>query len=109
MGTPKVRHARADSPLRGEGSKAQLATVTSGEYLDKTVGIMVEYTDGWCICDMGGDDPMELIHIRDMRLWQHVKSIDCTGPVPVIEPLDDEDEDDLDERGGSSGSGEQTP
>jgi hypothetical protein len=70
-----MSHAKADSPLRGEGSKWRLATVLNGDYEAKIVGIMVEYQDGWCICDMGGDDPMEIIHIDDMRLWVSVESV----------------------------------
>jgi hypothetical protein len=48
---------------------------------------MVEYLDGWCICDMGisSEDeeelPMEIIHINDLRPWIKVESVDTRKPI----------------------------
>ena len=78
-------HALADSALRGKDAKWALATVISGKFASETVGIMVEYLDGLCICDMGmqGDDelPMEIIHIDDLRPWVRVESVDTRKPI----------------------------
>lgn len=74
-------HALVNTPMRGPTAKWQLATVTNGsngyngKYLGKTVCIMVEFSDGWCICDMCEDEPIEIISIDDMRLWISVDSI----------------------------------
>ena len=68
-------HACADGPLRGPDAKWNLATVTSGDHEGKIVGIMIRYTDGWCICDMGDGQGMEVIHIVNLRPWIEVKSV----------------------------------
>lgn len=79
-------HALADSALRGKGAKWGLATVIHGPFKGEHVSIMVEYLDGWCICDFGigpGQDkepPMEIIHIDDLRLWDRVESVDTRKP-----------------------------
>ena len=80
-------HALADSTLRSKDAKWALATVLRGEFKNRHVGIMVEYLDGWCICDMGisSEDetelPMEIIHINDLRPWIKVESVDTRKPV----------------------------
>lgn len=80
-------HALADSALRGKDAKWALATVISGKFTGRTVGIMVEYLDGLCICDLGmgpGDEeelPMEIIHINDLRPWIKVESVDTRKPI----------------------------
>lgn len=81
------RMPMADCPLRGEGSKCVLATVLSGEHKDEEVCIMVEYSDGWCICDMGDGAPMEIIHINDLRTWISVKSVSVIGGTMFFDPL----------------------
>lgn len=67
---------KADYPLRGKNSNCTLATVVAGEFKSETVGVMVEYQDGWCICDMGGETPMEIIHIDNLRLWVTVDGVE---------------------------------
>jgi hypothetical protein len=48
---------------------------------------MVEYLDGWCICDMGissedeAELPMEIIHINDLRPWIKVESVGPSRPI----------------------------
>ena len=78
-------HALADSTLRDKDAKWALATVISGKFTGETVGIMVEYLDGLCICDMGmsNDDelPMEIIHINDLQPWIRVESVDTRKPI----------------------------
>ena len=79
-------HALADSVLRGKYKKWALATVLRGSFEGQHVCIMVEYLDGWCICDMGmtaEDDelPMEIIHIDDLRPWIKVDSVDTRKPI----------------------------
>jgi hypothetical protein len=56
----------------------RMATVESGEFVGQDVGVMVQYTDGFCICDMGGDGPMEIIHVDRLRLWVTVKSVSAS-------------------------------
>ena len=85
--TMTERMPMADCPLHGEGSKCVLATVLSGEHKDKEVCIMVEFSDGWCICDMGDEAPMEIIHINDLRTWIRVKSVSVIGGTMFFEPL----------------------
>jgi hypothetical protein len=68
-------HAIVSTPMQGTGAKWGMATVTAGEHAGKDVCIMVEYSDGWCICDMGGDDGMDTIRIEDMRLWVPVRAV----------------------------------
>lgn len=84
--TPRM--PMADCSLRGKDSRMCMATVESGEFAGNDVGVMVHYTDGFCICDMGGDDPMEIIHIDRLRLWIPVKSV-SVSPQGVVsyEPL----------------------
>jgi len=71
--TPRM--PMADCSLRGKDSRMCMATVESGEFAGQDVGVIVQYTDGFCICDMGGDDPMEIIHIDRLRLWIPVRSV----------------------------------
>jgi hypothetical protein len=54
-----------------------LATVLSGKYTDETVGIMVEFTDGDCIADLGSTHNNELItiHISKLAKWKKAKSV----------------------------------
>jgi hypothetical protein len=83
-----ARCAMADCSLRGKDSRMCLATVTGGEHIGETVGVMVQYTDGFCICDMGGDDPMEIIRVEHLRFWIPVKSVnvDANGRM-TYEPV----------------------
>ncbi len=80
-------HPIADSVLRGPDKKWALATVLRGPFMGETVSIMVEYLDGWCICDFGigpgqeKEPPMEIIHIDDLRLWTKVESVNTRKPV----------------------------
>jgi hypothetical protein len=82
MGVKMTNHSMADSSLREKDAKWALATVLRGPFEDRIVSIMIEYLDGWCICDMGmgpDDDielPMEIIHINDLRPWIRVESVD---------------------------------
>lgn len=64
-------HAVVDSPL--QGSKCGWASVLSGGFSGKTVRIMVEFSDGWCICDMGC--ALATIKIENMRPWSSVTSV----------------------------------
>lgn len=80
-------HAMADGPLRGPDAKWNLATVTHGDHESETVGIMVQYTDGWCICDRGADYGMELIHIDHLRPWISVESVCIENGRLKIQPL----------------------
>lgn len=68
-------HAFVDSPIRGVGSKWSMATVINGTHRRETACIMVEFSDGWCICDMGDDNPMQVIKIEDLRLWKSVEKV----------------------------------
>lgn len=80
-------HPIADSVLRGPDSKWALANVLRGPFAGETVSIMVEYLDGWCICDFGvgpGQDkesPMEIIHIDDLKPWTKVESVNTRKPI----------------------------
>lgn len=80
-------HALADSALRGKDHKWALATVLRGPFEDRIVSVMIEYLDGWCICDMGmcpSDDvelPIEIIHINDLRPWIEIESVDTRKPI----------------------------
>lgn len=71
--TPRM--PMADCSLRGKDSRMCLATVTSGEFVGEDVGVMVQYTDGFCICDMGDGKPMEILRIENLRLWVAVQSV----------------------------------
>lgn len=66
-------HLVVDDPMIG--GKWGIATVTRGEHTGKDVCIMVEFSDGWCICDMGNDDPIQTIKIEDMALWVSVQVV----------------------------------
>lgn len=77
--TSVPRMAMADCPLRGEGSRMCMATVTKGKFSGEDVCVMVQYQDGMCICDMGDNNPMEIIHISQLQLWIPVNSVtSCT-------------------------------
>jgi len=62
-------NAIVSTPLKGSGSLWRLATVLNGEHKTKQVCILVEFSDGFCICDMGEDIPMEIIHVDDLNKW----------------------------------------
>jgi hypothetical protein len=90
----KPRMAMIDCSLWGKDSRTCLATVTGGEFSGKTVGVMAQYKDGYCICDMGCDgeekSEMEIIHIKHLQLWTPVKSVFVSDDGRVtIEPLED--------------------
>jgi hypothetical protein len=67
-----------------------LATVTAGPYEGRTVDILIQYTDGYCICDTGDGQPMEILHIDQLRLWESVKSVtvhpDGSATIEPIQP-----------------------
>ena len=69
-------HAVLKTPLKGVGNKWSVATVKSGDHAGKDVCIICQFSDGWCVCDMGEDDPIEVIRIEDMKLWVSVKSVE---------------------------------
>ena len=75
----RERMAIADCSLRGKDSRTCLATVISGEFSGEIVGVMVQYKDGYCICDMGcggrEKNNMEIIHIKHLQLWTPVTSV----------------------------------
>lgn len=87
VGANMRNHALADSTLRGKDQKWAIATVIQGPFKGEHVSIMVEYLDGWCICDFGigpGQDkepPMEIIHINDLRPWIKVGSAGTCKPI----------------------------
>ena len=88
------RMGMIDCSYRGKDFRTCLATVTGGEFSGKTVGVMAQYKDGYCICDMGCDgeekSEMEIIHIKHLQLWTPVKSVFISDDGRVtIEPLED--------------------
>jgi hypothetical protein len=54
-----------------------LATVLSGKYAGEIVGILVEFTDGDCIVDLGSthNDKLATIHISKLEKWKKAKSV----------------------------------
>ena len=62
-------------------SKWKMATVLNGPHKDKTVCLLVEFSDGNCLCDLGSDSGntedfnTAVIHIKNLRLWISVDSI----------------------------------
>jgi len=88
------RMGMIDCSFCGKDCRTCLATVTGGEFSGKTVGVMAQYKDGYCICDMGCDreekSEMEIIHIKYLQLWTPVKSVFVGDDGRVtIEPLED--------------------
>lgn len=75
-----VNHLVVDTPMTGIRGKWSIATVIRGNHAGKHVCIMVEFSDGWCICDMGNDDPMQTIKIEDMALWVSVQVAKSSAP-----------------------------
>lgn len=71
--TPRM--AMADCSLRGKDSRMCLATVTAGKFVGEDVCVMVQYTDGFCICDIGVGKPMEILRIENLRPWIPVQSV----------------------------------
>ena len=73
----KKLNAIVDTPLQGEGSLWRMATVLSGVHKGLRVCIMVEFSDGYCICDMGSDPKnlIEIIHVKRLRKWDDVDSV----------------------------------
>lgn len=65
---PTVKHPVVQTPLSNKESPLSMATVTSGIFKDQKVCILVEFSDGYCICDMGGGKPMQVINIKHMNL-----------------------------------------
>ena len=68
------KHLVVDYPLRGDDARWNIATVENGEYLDEIVCIIVQFSDNWCICDLGSEKPLVFIKIEDLRLWVSVES-----------------------------------
>jgi hypothetical protein len=65
---PQYIGASADSPLRGDDAKWNLATVKedcpdSGLTKNAHVAIMVKYRDDLCIVDPGDDKAMVIVHL----------------------------------------------
>lgn len=89
--TLTVQHAVVDSPLRGEGSRFQMATVTAGDYSGEEVVVLCEFADGACIVARGddgtGDKGMAEVHIDDLRLWVRVRSVTTAGGKLVCAPV----------------------
>lgn len=73
--------------MNGNDSKWNLATVTSGDHEGRCVCVLVEFSDGWCICDMGNCRPLEIVHINDLRLWIPVKSVMIRDGKMSCDPL----------------------
>ncbi len=82
-----IEHAVVSTPMRGSDAKWNMATVIKGEHEGKTVLVLVEFSDGWCICDMGGDAPMETIKADDMRLWTPVREVANHDGRMFVKPL----------------------
>lgn len=74
-GNLKAGMAMADCNLQGDGSRPCFATVIAGEFTGEEVCILVKYTDGFCICDMGNEKPMEVISIGNLRPWIPVRNL----------------------------------
>jgi hypothetical protein len=68
-------YASCDTPLRGEDAKWNMATVVNGEYAGKIVVILIKFSDGWCICDMGEDKPLQEILFENLKPWHKVESV----------------------------------
>ena len=67
--------AMADCSLRGKDSRMGMAKVIAGDRVGEIVCVMVQFTDGFCICDPGGDLPLEILRIEDLRLFVSVESV----------------------------------
>jgi hypothetical protein len=86
VSTPRM--AMADCSLHDKDSRMCMATVISGEFEGEDVGVMVQYQDGFCICDMGDDNPMEILRIEQLRLWIPVRSVSVSeSGVVTYDPL----------------------
>jgi hypothetical protein len=72
-------HPVVSTSLRGKDAEWNLATVIGGEYAGEQVCILVEFSDGWCICDRGDGKSVEVISIKDMRLWKSVLPTRCSN------------------------------
>jgi len=49
-------------PLHGNGNKWYIA-----KYKNTDVCVMVEYTDGNCIVDLGGELGLDIVHKKDLK------------------------------------------
>lgn len=85
-----MSHPKLAVGLQSPTGDFSMATVLSGKYKDRTVCVLVEYADGWCVVDLGGEDLLDTIEISRLRLWIPVKSAG-PGPgeyEPLVETLD---------------------
>lgn len=70
----KPVRAFVSAPLRGNDSEFRLATVTAGEHEGKKACILVQFSDGWCICEMSDGD-LQTIPIDKLKLWKSVQKV----------------------------------
>ncbi len=67
------KHPIIKEPLSGNGS---LATITSQPFLGKAVLVCVEFSDGQCIVDFGGEEEkLHAIHKSELRFYFWKRSI----------------------------------
>ena len=80
-------HAVVDTPLRGESAKWGMATITSGHNEGDSVCVLVEFSDGHCVCDMGKNKPLRIIHRDRLRFWIAVRGVVNRDGKTFIDPL----------------------